>query len=259
MTMPSVLFIGLVSFLAATAAPVAGQDFEWRGAIAPGDEIEIKGVSGDIIAEFSSGDVVEVFATKRSRRYDPDDVEIEVVTGSDGVTICAVYPSRRGRPNECEAGSRGRMNVRNNDVQVVFTVRVPAGVRFVGRTVNGDVEAIGLRGNVEAYTVNGDIEISTAEHATATTVNGSIWATIGASWNADLEFETVNGNITLDLPEDIDADLRASTVNGSIDTGFPVTVSGRLSRRSLQGRIGAGGPTLAVSTVNGSIRLRRSR
>ena len=116
--MRSVLFIGLVSFLAATAVPVAAQDFEWQGAIARGDEIEIKGVSGDIIAEFSSGDKVEVFATKRGRRYDPDDVEIEVVTGSNGVTICAVYPSRRGRPNECEAGSRGRMNVRNNDVRV---------------------------------------------------------------------------------------------------------------------------------------------
>ncbi len=245
--------------LSAAAVPAAAQDFEWRGRIARGDEIEIKGINGSVVAGFAPGNEVEVTAEKRGRRYDPDDVEIEVVEGPDGVTICAVYPSRRGRPNECEPGSRGRMNVRNNDTRVTFTVRVPAGVRFVGRTVNGDVEAVDLRSEVEAYTVNGDIEVSTTEHAAATTVNGSIGASIGAGWNAALEFETVNGSIVLDLPADIDADLEVSTVNGSIDTAFPVTVTGRLSRRSLRGRIGDGGPLLSVSTVNGSVRLRRSR
>ena len=119
--------------------------------------------------------------------------------------------------------------------------------------------ALGLRSEVEAYTVNGDIEVSTTGVATATTVNGSIGATIGADWDGALEFETVNGSIILDLPADINADLSAGTVNGSIDTGFPVTVTGRLSRRRLRGRIGDGGPLLSVNTVNGSIRLRRSR
>ncbi len=193
--------------LSAAAVPAAAQDFEWRGRIARGDEIEIKGINGSVFAEFTSENEVEVTAEKRGRRYDPDDVEIEVVEGPDGVTICAVYPSRRGRPNECEPGSRGRMNVRNNDTRVTFIVRVPAGVRFVGRTVNGDIEAIDLQSEVEAYTVNGDIEVSTTEHATATTVNGSIGASIGADWNGAVEFETVNGSIVLDLPANIDADL----------------------------------------------------
>ena len=59
-----------------------------------------------------------------------------------GVTICAVYPSRDARkPNECPPGDGGRMNVQNNDVSVRFTVRVPAGVTFVGKTVNGEIEA----------------------------------------------------------------------------------------------------------------------
>jgi DUF4097 and DUF4098 domain-containing protein YvlB len=74
-----------------------------------------------------------------------------------------------------------------------------------------------------------------------------------------VEFETVNGSITLDLPEGSNVDLHASTVNGSIDSALPITVSGRFSRRSLQGRIGEGGTRLDVSTVNGSIRLRRAR
>jgi len=52
----------------------------------------IKGVSGDIRAVASSGDV-EVTAAKHARRSDPDDVKIEVVEHEDGVTICAVYPA----------------------------------------------------------------------------------------------------------------------------------------------------------------------
>jgi len=259
MIMRNLFVVCGLAVLSATAVPVVAQDFEWRGRIARGDEIEIKGVNGSVFAEFAPGNEVVVTAEKQGRRYDPDEVEIEVVEGPNGVTICAVYPSRRGRRNECRPGSRGRMNVRNNDTRVTFTVRVPAGVRFVARTVNGDVEAIDLQSEVEAYTVNGDIEVSTTEHAVATTVNGSIGASIGAGWNAALEFETVNGSIVLDLPADIDADLEVSTVNGSIDTAFPITVTGRLSRRRLRGRIGDGGPLLSVRTVNGSIQLRRSR
>ena len=63
---------------------------------------------------------------------------------------------------------------RNNDVKVDFTVIVPAGVAFVGRTVNGGVKAIDLTGDVEARTVNGNITLATGGYARAKTVNGSI-------------------------------------------------------------------------------------
>jgi DUF4097 and DUF4098 domain-containing protein YvlB len=245
----------VVAFIATT--PLAAQDFEWRGRIAAGDEIEIKGVNGDVVAEFTSGSEVVVTAVKRGRRSDPDEVDVEVVEHDDGITICAVYPSRN-RPNECAHGSEGRMNTNNNDTRVHFTVRVPAGVRLVARTVNGDVEATGLESDVQAATVNGDVEVTTSQEAVATTVNGSIRASIGST-SGGAEFETVNGSITLDLPEGSNVDLRASTVNGSIDSALPITVSGRFSRRTLQGRIGDGGTRLDVSTVNGSIRLRRAR
>ena len=96
-----------LAVLSAAAVPAAAQDFEWRGRIARGDEIEIKGVNGSVFAEFAPGNEVVVTAEMRGRRYDPDEVEIQVVEGRHGVMICAVYPSRRGRPNECRPGSRG--------------------------------------------------------------------------------------------------------------------------------------------------------
>lgn len=241
------------------AAPLAAQDddFRWRGRIASGDAIEIKGVNGDVVAERASGGEVEVTAVKRGRRSDPDEVEIEVVEHAGGVTICAVYPSRRGRLNECREGRGGRMETRRNDVRVHFTVRVPPGVRFIGRTVNGDVEARGLESDAQVRTVNGDVDVETTGLAEGSTVNGSVWVAIGGRLEHGLEFATVNGSITIVLPEEIHADLRASTVNGGIDTEFPISITGRMNRRRVQGEIGDGGPMLEVSTVNGSIRLRR--
>jgi hypothetical protein len=247
--------------LALTPHTAAAQgEFHWKGKVAPGKAIEIKGVNGDVRAVAGSGGGdVEVTAVKHARKSDPDEVKIEVVQHEDGVTICAVYPSDDRRENTCDAGDGGHMNVRNNDVTVDFTVRVPAGVRFFGKTVNGDVAAADLSGDVEANTVNGSIRISTAGYAEAQTVNGEIVASLGrATWSDALEFRTVNGGITLDLPAGLSTEVRAKTVNGDIQTDFPLMVTGRLGPRSLRGTIGSGGRRLALETVNGSIRLRKS-
>jgi DUF4097 and DUF4098 domain-containing protein YvlB len=236
-------------------------DFHWSGRLAAGRTIEIKGLNGDVHAEAASGNEVEVTATKTGRRSDPKEVEIRVVEHSGGVTICAVYPSAdSSRPNTCAPEDGGNMNVRNNDVEVRFNVRVPQGVRFSGHTVNGGIETSALGSDVDAKTVNGDITVNSAGVAHAKTVNGSITASLGrADWSGPLEFKTVNGAITLDLPSDTSAEVEAETVNGDISTDFTLTVMGRLSRRHLSGTIGSGGGReLSLKTVNGSIRLRRA-
>ena len=239
-------------------AQSASAPFEWRGMVLQGNAIEIKGVNGDITAQPATGGEVEVSAVRRGRRSDPNSVRLEVVQHGDGVTICAVYPDAGSRPNECRPGSDGRMNVKDNDVNVAFTVRVPAGVRFVGRTVNGDVTAGPLTAPVSLATVNGTAEFSTSAHGEASTVNGSIKGAMGSAlWTGELSFSTVNGSITLDLPADTNAEVRARTVNGDITTDFPMTVSGRISRRSLNATIGAGGRSMELETVNGSVKLNR--
>lgn len=243
----------------ATAQQYSGGDFKWRGAVASGATLEIKGVNGDVTAEPATSGEAEVIAVMRGRRSDPRQVRVEVVQHPGGVTFCALYPSRNpDKPNECAAGEGGRMNVQDNDVQVTFTVKVPPGVAYVARTVNGDVTAQSLNGPAHLRTVNGSATLSTSAHGDAATVNGSVHATLGAAdWNGELEFKTVNGSLTLDLPADVNAEVRAATVNGDISTDFPLTVSGRFSPRRLQGTIGAGGRTLALETVNGNIKLRR--
>lgn len=253
---------------AAVAAPAAevappsrqdGDEFKWRGQLAAGRVIEVKGVNGGVSAEGTSGGEVEVVATKRARRSDTGSVRIEVVPHADGVTVCAVYPSpNANKPNVCAPGDGGHMSVNNNDVQVDFIVRVPAGVRFSGHTVNGGVEAKNIQANVEATTVNGGIEVSTLGYARASTVNGGIRATMGrADWQNDLEFETVNGSIELSMPSGLSADLRAETLNGHISNDFPLSGQNRVSRRKLEGAIGGGGRVLRLKTVNGNVEIQR--
>ncbi len=249
--------IGLA--VAGMAAPAAAQDFHWSGQLFANQTLEIKGINGDIRAVPSDSTQADVTAVKTARRSNPADVRIEVVPHSGGVTICAVYPDVEGRePNRCEPGSGGRSQTRNNDTSVQFTVKVPAGVVFVGRDVNGDVEAASLQGAVEAHSVNGAVTVDTAGYAIASSVNGSITVTMDrADWPTAATFKTVNGSITLKMPESTSAQLRADTVNGSIVSDFPIAVTGTISPRRLRGTIGSGGQELTLSTVNGSIKLLR--
>src|ERR1043166_1028194 len=116
------VLVTVATGVALTARQAAAQqEFHWKGAIAAGKAIEIKGINGDVRAVAGSGDV-EVTAVKHARRSDPDDVKIEVVPHAAGVTICAVSPSDGRQENSCEAGEGGHMNVRDNDVVEIEVV-----------------------------------------------------------------------------------------------------------------------------------------
>ncbi|MGH9147458.1 MAG: DUF4097 family beta strand repeat-containing protein [Vicinamibacterales bacterium] len=233
--------------------------FRWQGQLAAGQTIEVRGINGDIRATGVPGADAEVTAVKHARRSDPNSVRINVEQHGDGVTICAVYPTTGGsQPNDCRQGSGN--GVRDNDVQVDFTVRVPVGVNLVARTVNGGIAADATSANADLKTVNGAVQFSTAGYGQAETVNGSITASLQrADWTEPLEFRTVNGGITVDLPADTNAEVHARVVNGSITSDFPMVVSGRLDPRRANLKLGSGGRRLDVQTVNGSIELRRTQ
>jgi hypothetical protein len=255
------LALAAAALLIASSHGAAQAAFQWSGQLTSGQTIEIKGINGAVRASASSSGQVEVTASKTARRSNPAEVRIDVVPHGGGVTICAVYPDVPDKePNRCDVGPTNHSSTRDNDTVVDFDVRVPAGVAFAGRTVNGEVNAESLQGDVDARTVNGSIRVSTTGLAVASTVNGSVTVTAGRTdWPGEAAFKTVNGSITLTLPGAFDAELRAETLNGSIRTDFPMTVTGQVSPRRLRGTIGNGGHQLVLSTVNGSIKLLRAQ
>ncbi len=240
----------------ASAASTPRQEtFNWSGTLAAGHTLELNGINGEIVAEPGTGDKVEVVAEKRGKRDDPANVRIKVNQDSHGVTICAIYP---GKSSPCEPMHLG-FSDRANDVVVDFHVKVPPGVAFTANNVNGAVRVRGLTGSLKVHTVNGECEIETAGSGQASTVNGSVHATLGkVGASDDLSFSTVNGSIVLAMPSSTDAEVSGSTVNGGIQSDFPVTTTGQWGPRHVSATLGNGGAKLSLSTVNGSIQLQRS-
>ena len=193
----AVLLISAAAFVLAADAP----PFEWRGAIASGNTLEVKGINGEIRVEPATGAEVQVSARITARRSDPNQVRVEVVPRGGDISICSVYPTDDG-----PVGCSGRGNVRDNDTKVHFTVRLPRGVKLKARTVNGEITARGLQSAIDANTVNGQVEISTSESASAKTVNGDVVADIG-QFSQGAEFATVNGGITVGMPQTANADI----------------------------------------------------
>ena len=246
----------VLTVLAAWFGPAGSDAFHWKGKVAAGQLVEIRGINGSIHAEPATGNDVEVVAYKTGEVYATAGIEVQVVEHNGGITFCAVYPSADGRRSECQPGARSPLNAPSNDVNIDFTVRLPKGVRFVGRTVNGQVEAKSLQSDTEAHTVNGNVRLSTAGAAVGETVNGSIIASVGKI-NSASKFSTVNGGITLEMPLSAAAEVHAGTKNGLIHTDFPLAMRDEYAGRHADGVIGHGGPDLTIVTVNGTINLRR--
>ena len=272
----------------AQAIPAARQgaqeDFRWSGRVARGDEIEIRGLLGDVRAEPASGDQVEVVG--RRIGSDADQVRIEVVETEDGVLICTIYPvrerasrrgdddgeRRRGRGDgPCNDGHSGELDVDSDEARIDFTVRVPAGVHFAARTVDGDIEANGLRGPVDAASVSGNVRVSTTGTARAATVSGNVEATFGETDGNEMTFASVSGNVVVRLAGDVGAEVEAHTLSGDIRSDFDLRIRGgnddddddggfniQIGRQA-SGTIGRGGPELSLNTVSGNISLLRNR
>jgi hypothetical protein len=237
--------------------------FTWSGIVREGRWVYVRNLNGPVRVEQGTGDKVEVRAEKRWRRGDPEDVKITVRqagTGGGDVIVCALW-NDRSTCDEDGYHSRSDGWWRNNDqngVQVEFVVRLPAGVKVDASTVNGGVEIEGATSNVVAHTVNGSIDArSTGGSVTAHTTNGDVMVSSARLDGDHTEFSTVNGTITVSLPASVNADVEMHTVNGRLSSDFPLTVEGSFSPRRLHATLGKGGPTLRLSTVNGSIRLRK--
>lgn len=254
----------LVPLLAASAfaVPAAAQqrpDFTWEGTIPRGRWLYVRNLNGSIRVDKASGGKAEVTAEKRVRRGSGDEVRIEArKLANDDIIICAIWFEN----TTCdEDGYRTRGNERwnrRNEVSVEFTVHLPDGVKLVSSSINGAIRIDGATSEIDASTVNGSINASTTGGPVrAQTVNGGIEVRMRDAGTADLDFETVNGSIDIELPADLNAELDMRTVNGRVSSDFPLTITGRINPRHIRATIGKGGPRLKVSTVNGSVDIRK--
>ena len=216
------------------------EEMRWRGWVPSGQIIEINNVRGNVRAEAADGDEVEVVALKRGEG-DPEKVAIQVVEHKGGVTICAVYPdANQQHPFDCRPshgggflttstfGSETRIRWANggggdvllNDLRVDFVVRLPKHLRFIGRTIVGEVSAHMIDEDVEAHSVHGDVRIDMAAFQ--------------------------------------GAEVRAETADGEVRSEFPLSMHCDPTRgRLASGHVGRSHHVLHLTTVAGDIHLER--
>src|SRR5260221_12512301 len=236
-------------------------DFHWQGALKAGQTLEVINTNGDIEASTAAGDSAQVEGTKRDG--DENELFIEVVEYSDGVTICAVYAKDK-TPGRCHRGGvsseSSHWSWHGHRAKINFGVKVPRGVRLTALTTNGGVHGHDLNSVVKAATTNGNVEVSTSEWASARTTNGGVRVAMGnAKWEGELELSTTNGSVNVTMPATAEFTVRASTTNGGVHTDFPVTVQGSFSSKDLSGTVGGGGGReLKVATTNGGNYLKKS-
>jgi hypothetical protein len=236
-----------IASLASVASPTnrtniltVQEETRWHGWVPSGQVVEVNNIHGNVRAEPASGDEIEVIASKRGFS-DPAQVSIEVVEHKGGVTICAVYPEADpSHPFDCrpshgggfrlvstsdslthirwDNGGGGDMVV--NDLRVDFIVRLPKRLRFIGRTVDGDISAHLLQQDIEAHSVLGDVNV--------------------------------------DLNSKPGAEVHAETVKGRVSSEFPLALRCNSSHGMLaSGRVGRSHRILRLKTDAGDIHLAR--
>lgn len=193
----------------------------------------------------------------------PRKTELERITSSNGsIRVADVEGAARLRTSNGAVrveNLAGRLDAQTSNGGVEVTGQEGGAVL---RTSNGRIRAEDVRGGLEANTSNGGITARIASAEPGRTIrlqtsNGGVDLAVDGT-SGDVRVATSNGGITLRLPEKINARLVAVTTNSSIKSELDVTTQGPFSKHRLEGLIGSGdGPTIDLSTTNGSIRLVR--
>jgi DUF4097 and DUF4098 domain-containing protein YvlB len=242
----SVAVIGtaLLAFTAANSVAKVREIIDETIPFSSGGTFHIENVNGSITIETWDREEVRIQAEKiADSQASLDDIDVEIKGSGTDVSVITHYP---------------RNNRRGESRQVEYNITLPVDANLDMRTVNGKLEAHGIRGRVDASTTNGGVDVVDIIGETViSTTNGSIRARYTEVFHGEYNFSTTNGSVTLDLPSGAGGELDAKTVNGSITTDFPATVK-RLNRRHLRGTFGGGGASFKVSTVNGSVKIREN-
>lgn len=272
--------IGFITITAALAGAspvgaVSEQD-SWQASyrFAGAPELRIDNVWGDVEVRGVAGDTITVSVEERRSARDAEELErsrelifLDVIESETGIAfvVDGTVRERRGR-NPCHSCR----------VEYRFLVEAPRATRVSLSTVNdGAVRVEEIDGPVRAANVNGPVSaLGIARCEALSTVNGDIHAEFAAAPDGDCAFETINGDIVSVLPAGSGIDLHLTLGHGAVYSDFDLAalalpaIVERIERPGAHAyrieqpaglRLGAGGPTFRFESMNGHVRLKRSR
>jgi len=194
---------------------------------------------------------------------------LDVQADGEGVAMVVGKPDDptvRPRVNRCR-GCR---------VDYQFEVTVPPGTQIdVSTVTDGSIDVAGGGGPVSASNVNGPVEVKDLQDcAQIESVNGAVEVAFARAPSRDCSIKTINGDITLTVPGGTGLDAALSVMQGSVVSEFdlePLALPVRIDQRKEEGRfvyhieqaagirLGTGGPTFSIESLNGDLRIRRSK
>jgi hypothetical protein len=227
------------------------------------DAVSLSTEHGSVTVAGAGGDAIEVHGHKAAPTEDTLE-SITMATGRDGGHLNV--DARRGEVPPFLFGP---------DPKLDLEATVPDGTRVArAATVNGDINARDVTGELEADTTNGDIDVRAVDgrlvaentngsvqvadvsgDVRAETTNGGIDVTLAGSGGGDLVAESTNGEVTVRAPPSLDATISVSTTNGATAVeGFDGGTTG--SDDSLELTLGDGTRRIRVETTNGDVTVR---
>jgi len=123
---------------------------------------------------------------------------------------------------------------------------------FEAKTLNEDISLQNVTGPMSIHTINGDVtadfsSLSQTSPTAITTINGDLEINIPASTKTTIDFGTMHGEVYTDC--DIEFEKKNDEKHGDMKM-----IGGNSNNT---GKINGGGVELSLSTINGSIYLRK--
>jgi hypothetical protein len=256
------------------------QDYQ----LAPGAQVEVSGINGQLQIETALTDVAEVAVIRYARNgaalqarrivieYSAESLRLRVErTGEqDGLRDVEVIERVTLRlPLQVKLDvSRISGPVSISDIGGALNISRVSGPVKIGR-VGGPVCANGISGSLSIGDVEDRVEISkisgpirlkqAVKHLSVSDVSGGISATIARMDKRGVSVEGISGPVALSFKDALDADLSAERIGGGLRLRVPdVTYEGEPKRTAVKARIGAGGSPILISRISGSVRLSRA-
>jgi len=254
------LMVGAVATLALNATranaaddqPLVTEEFHHTYPLNANGRVELQNINGAVHISAGGGNEVKVDAIKRAEdEQELKDEEIRVDASADSISIQTKYHQRE----------ESWQNRHHRGAEVEYTITVPRNARLDEiKLINGELDIIGVGGEVRASCINGRLVARGLERAVKLqTINGPLEANFNQARATSIELSSVNGPVRLTLPSDTKAHIEATTVHGSIENDFGLhTNNHRWVGHDLNGELGTGGPHIRISNVNGPVNVQHA-
>ena len=241
--------------------------------------LEISNIWGDVRVSAGSADEIivaihEVRSAPNQTIFDRslDILRLNTITDESGVSMRVGNPDGSWRSGFWNKGNP----CRRCEVVYTFDVQVPVNTQVDVSTVNdGQINISGIRGGISASNVNGPVIVHDLYSCELVeSINGVVKLNFERAPDTDCNIETLNGDITLTMPASTGLDVAINRFNGRMTTDFQVDTyaippqiehtqengKNRYRIQQLAGiRLADGGPTFAISSFNGDIRIQKTQ